>query len=67
MPIEIRSQSDNSLVLFSDSVDARSDEFHYSKEVTIDNNCDDAEIVFGLGGNDYYNVTLKNIKLVKIG
>ncbi len=66
MPIEIRSRSDKSIVLFSDDVEAASEKFHYSKELTIDKNCSDAEITFALGGNDYYNVTLSNIKLVKI-
>lgn len=66
MPVEIRSRSDKSIVLFSDDVEAGSEKFHYSKELTIDKNCSDAEITFALGGNDYYNVTLSNIKLVKI-
>lgn len=67
MPVEIRSGSDNNVVMFSDDVEAGSEKFHYSKELTIEQDCSDAEITFELGGNDYYNVTLSNIKLVKIG
>jgi len=67
MPVEIRSGSDKTVVMFSDNVEAGSEKFHYSKELTIEQDCSDAEITFALGGNDYYNVTLSNIKLVKIG
>lgn len=66
MPVKIRSRSNKSTILFFDDVKVGSEKFHYSKELTINQNCSDAEITFDLGGNDYYNVTLSNIKLVKI-
>lgn len=51
---------------YSDEINAVSEKLHYSEELTIPENDSDAAIVFQLGGMDYFNLTLYNIKLVKI-
>lgn len=51
---------------YSDEISAVSEKLHYSEELTIPENDSDAAIVFQLGGMDYFNLTLYNIKLVKI-
>ncbi|MBQ8688172.1 MAG: hypothetical protein IJ512_06440 [Ruminococcus sp.] len=52
---------------FSSSVEAVADKQHFEDTFTVSQTDADAEIVFQLGGLDYYNVTLSNVKLVKIG
>ncbi|MBQ7131479.1 MAG: hypothetical protein IJO29_02815 [Oscillospiraceae bacterium] len=51
---------------FSDTVSGTSASQSYEAEFTVKSSDNDAMIVFQIGGLDYYNVTLKNIKLVKI-
>lgn len=54
-------------VIFSEEVDSTSSKVKETFEFTVSENDPAAELVFLLGGQDYYNVTLSNIKLVKIG
>lgn len=51
---------------FSDTISGTSASQTYEAVFTANSSDDDAMIVFQIGGLDYYNVTLKNIKLVKI-
>jgi len=53
-------------VYYSDSVDSELDDQLYSAIFTVTENADDCEIVFNIGGSDYYSVTLANIRLVKL-
>ncbi|MBQ8514764.1 MAG: hypothetical protein IJ496_05145 [Ruminococcus sp.] len=52
---------------FSGRVSAVSDKLHFEETFTAAQDDAGVEIVFQLGGLDYYNVTLSNVKLVKIG
>ena len=51
---------------FKDSIKSTSEKVTYSKEITIEENDDNAEIVYQLGGLDSFGFTLTNIKLTKI-
>ena len=51
---------------FSDTVSMTSETQHYSQTFTVKANDANASINFYIGGGDSYNVTLSNIKLVKI-
>jgi lysophospholipase L1-like esterase len=51
---------------FKDSIKSTSEKVTYSKEITIKENDDNAEIVYQLGGLDSFGFTLTNIKLTKI-
>jgi lysophospholipase L1-like esterase len=51
---------------FKDSIKSTSEKVTYSKEITIEENDDNAEIVYQLGGLDSFGFTLSNIKLTKI-
>ncbi len=53
-------------VYFSDTISGTSASQTYVAEFAVNASDDAAAIVFQIGGLDYYNVTLKNIKLVKI-
>ena len=53
-------------IFYSDSVDSELDDQFYSATFTVTENADNCEIVFNIGGSDYYNVTLSNIKLIKL-
>lgn len=66
IPILIRNR-DKSETYFSDTFTGAGEKAPYSAEITIDRDCSDAEIVFQLGGTDYYNVTLYNLRLEKTG
>lgn len=66
VPVLIRSR-DKSKTYFSDTFVGAGDKTPYSTEITVDENCSDAEIVFQVGGTDSYNVTLYNLRLEKIG
>lgn len=63
IPVLVRSS--DGTIIFSDEVSATSEKVKYTELFTIDEDYDAAELVFQLGGQDYYNVTLSNIKLVK--
>ena len=65
MPVLIRNADGKTF--FSDEVNSTKDKQHFSAEFTADNSENSAEIAFQIGGNDYCNVTLSNISLVKIG
>lgn len=65
IPVLVRS-SDGATIYHSATVDSVSDKNHYSAEFTMPQADENAEIVFQIGGLDYYNVTFSNIKLVKI-
>lgn len=62
VPILVRGTSKT---VYNDEVSAVAEKKHYSEEFKVTES-DEAEIVFQLGGMDYYNVTLSNIKLVKV-
>ena len=62
VPLIIRGEK----VYFVDSVKSGSEKVKYSKEITIDENDENAEIVYQLGGLDSFGFTLTNIKLTKI-
>lgn len=64
IPIAVRSTSGE---YHTDSIKAVSEKLHYSETFTVSSDDENAEIAFSLGGMDYYNVTLSNVKLVKIG
>lgn len=66
IPVIIRS-SDKSETFFSDTFTGAGEKTPYSAEITVDKDCDNAEIVLQVGGTDYYNVTLYNLRLEKIG
>ena len=63
LPILIRGKDK---IHFKDSLKASSTKIKYSKEITIEDNDQDAEIVFQLGTLDSFQLTLNNIKLTKI-
>lgn len=50
---------------FSDSIEAVGDKLHYEATFTVAKE-DTAEVAFLLGGMDYYNLTLSNIRVIKI-
>ena len=52
---------------FSETITATSEKTAYSYTFTADAADTAAQIAFQVGGHDYTNVTLTNIKLVKIG
>jgi len=66
IPLLIRNK-DKSETYFSDTFTGAGEKTPYSADITIDKDCDNAEIVFQVGGTDYYNVTLYNLRLEKIG
>lgn len=66
IPVLIRNR-DKSETYFSDTFTGAGEKAPYSAEITIDKDCSDAEIVFQVGGTDYYNVTLYNLRLEKTG
>lgn len=66
IPVIIRN-SGKSETYFSDIFTGVGEKTPYSAEITIDEDCSDAEIVFQVGGTDYYNVTLYNLRLEKTG
>lgn len=66
IPVIIRN-SGKSETYFSDTFTGAGEKTPYSAEITIYEDCSDAEIVFQVGGTDYYNVTLYNLRLEKIG
>lgn len=66
IPVIIRN-SGKSETYFSDIFTGAGEKTPYSAEITIDEDCSDAEIVFQVGGTDYYNVTLYNLRLEKTG
>ncbi len=63
IPVLLRGNS----VYHSDTINSSSEVSHYSETFTVSENDENAEIVFQVGGKDSYNVTLSNVKLVKIG
>ena len=62
IPVIIRGKTEH----FKDSIKSTSEKVKYSKEITIEENDDEAEIVYQLGGLDSFGFTLTNIKLTKI-
>lgn len=62
MPIIVRGAEE----YFTSSVSGSSEKQHFEETFTMTNADQAAEIVFQLGGTDYYNTTLYNVKLVKI-
>lgn len=65
VPVIVRGS--NSEEYFSDSVNMETDKKHYSAEFTVSADDENSAIVFQLGGQDSYNVTISNIKLTKTG
>ena len=63
IPIIIRGKDK---VHFSDLIKTPGEKLKYSKEVTIEDNDKDAELVYQLGGLDSFQFSLFNIKLTKI-
>ena len=63
IPIILRAEDK---VYFKDSIKTKSDKVKYSKEITIDENVENSEIVYQLGALDSFQFTLTNIKLTKI-
>lgn len=62
MPVIVRGTDE----YFTSSVSGSSEKQHFEETFTVSNADQAAEIVFQLGGTDYYNTTLYNVKLVKI-
>jgi len=65
MPVCVRSSQTPSITYFEDIIPASSSREKYSATFTVDAADPSAQIAFGLGGVDYNNVSLYNIKLVK--
>ena len=65
IPVLIRNK-DKSKTYFSDTFTGTGEKSPYSAEITIDEDCNDAEIVFQVGGTNYYSVTLYSLRLEKI-
>jgi len=63
IPVMLRS---GDKVYFKDSIKTKSDKVKYTKEITIDENVENSEIVYQLGTLDSFQFTLTNIKLTKI-
>jgi len=63
IPILIRGSNK---VHFEDTIKTSSQKIKYTHEVTIEENDENAEIVYQLGGLDSFQFTLTNIKLTKI-
>lgn len=67
IPVIIRSNSDSTKIYFNDTISgSAADKTHYSTEFTVSESDEDTSLVFQLGGQDYSNLTLSNVKLVKI-
>ena len=62
IPILLRGKNK---VHFKDSIKTSSSKVKYSKEITVEENDDNAEIVYQLGTLDSFQFTLTNIKLTK--
>lgn len=67
IPVLLRSADNNETVYFEDTISAASEKTHFSQEITLDTDDENAEIAFQMGVGDSYNLTLYNIKLTKIG
>ncbi len=65
LPVTVRS-ADLLTTYHADFIDAGSSKNHFSAEFTVDEGDNTVEIVFALGGLDYYNAVFSNIKLVRI-
>lgn len=66
IPFDIRLSSDANKSAYSDKFKTSSDKLHYSAEFTSEFTDAESALVFYLGGNDYFNLTLSNIKLTKL-
>ena len=66
IPVILRS-ADGKEEYFSDTFKANGEKAPFTAEFTVDSSCENAHIAFQIGGKDYYNVTLYNIRLEKIG
>ncbi len=66
IPVTVRSTTAPITNYFTDTVSASSDRKKYTGTFTVDADDPTAQIAFGLGGVDYNNISLYNIKLVKI-
>ena len=51
---------------YSDKIEAVSEKLHYEQNFTVSQDDDKAQLVFFLGGNDYYNATFSNIRVIKV-
>lgn len=67
IPISIRSKSDKSKIYFSDTFIGDGEKAPFEVEFTSDYSDKESELVFEVGGKDYYNVTLYNLRLEKTG
>lgn len=65
IPFSVRSTSAPITDYYTGSVTAGSEKQKFVGTFTVDADDASAEIAFGLGGLDYYNVTFYNIRLVK--
>ncbi len=61
IPVVVRGESE----YFSDSVASTNEKSHFTGTFTMTTDDPNAQIAFRVGGTDYYNVTLSNVKLVK--
>lgn len=66
VPFAVQTKDDPASCYYSDSISATGDKQHYTGIFTIDAADENSEILFSLGGMDYYNITLSSIKLVKL-
>lgn len=66
IPIVVRS-ADKSEVYYSDTFVGAGEKAPYEAEFTADKSDKNAEFVLQIGGTDYYNVTLYNLRVEKIG
>ena len=66
IPVILRS-ADGSKEYFSDTFSANGEKAPFEAEFTADISDENAQLVFKIGGKDYYNVTLYNLRLEKIG
>ena len=63
IPVSVESSSGKKYC--DDSLKAGTDKLVYEKEIEISDDLKDGRLVLGVGGTDYYNVTLSSLSLVK--
>lgn len=67
IPLIVRSKSDKNVKYFSDLITGGGEKVHFSAEFKASSSDEDTALVFQIGGTDYCNFSLYNLKLVKTG
>jgi len=66
VPFAVQHKDTPDTSYFSDTISATSESQHYTGTFTIAAADENSELLFSLGGMDYFNITLSNIKLIKL-